>query len=164
MTYRPKHLDRRTQRRRRLSMAAVAVTAAGSLFAASPADAIGPTEASFSDLVVTADDSNSVGRCSFHIKSTDYSSGTAVARLKSSARPSQLLQAGANASVRVRCELFETSSSTFLAGTDRTSQGAYMTAQAETFTVPIVFDYTLCTTVVTQLKSGDVTLQTVCNN
>lgn len=164
MTYRPTHLDTAPRRRRRAALAVAGVTSFAALFASAPAGAIGPSEASFGDLVVTADDSNSVGRCSFHIKDTDFSSNTATARLKSSARPTQILQAGQNASVAVNCQLFSTSTGNLLAVFGRTADGAYMPAKAVTVTVPIVADYTLCTQVITQLKSGDTTSAAVCDN
>lgn len=163
MSDRPKHLARPPRRRRHVLLVVAVVTTFAASWAIPPAGAIGPSEASFSDLVVTADDSNSVGRCSFHIKSTDPGAGSAEARLKSSARPTQLVQAGANASVTVGCVLFKTGGG-LLVGFFRSADGAYLLSQASTVTVPIVADYTLCTLVSTTLKSGDTTFANHCDN
>lgn len=156
MTSRPKHLDPAPRRRRRMSVAVAVVTASAALLAAPPASGIGPSEAALSDLVVTADDGNSVGRCSFAVKSVDYVDGTIRARIKSSARPKTILQADDNAAVSVTCEVFATGGAR-LATFSRQVDNAYMTAQGITLTMPLVVDYTLCTTVRTTTKDGDTT-------
>lgn len=163
MTYRPQHLDTRP-RRRRAAMAVAAATSLAALFAAAPSAATGPSEASLKDLVATADDGNSVGRCSFRVTETDFDTGTIRAKIKNSARPKTILQAGDNASVRVVCQVFDTASFTHLATFDRSVDSAYMTAKGITLTLPLVVDYTLCATVFTETKDGDLTTASECAN
>lgn len=164
MTYRPKHLDPMPRRRRRASLAVALVTSFAALFASAPAGAIGPSEASFMDLVVTANDTNSVGRCSFAVKSVDFQDDTVRARIKNSARPATILQANDNAAVQVRCEVYATATAALLAVFERSVDSAYMTAKGITLTLPLVNDYTLCTYVTTTTKDGDTTTAAQCAN
>lgn len=164
MTHHPQHLDTRP-RRRRAAMAVAGVASLAALFAATPSSiAAGPSEASLKDLVATADDGNSVGRCSFRVTQTDFDTNSIRAKVKNSARPRTVVQANDNASVRVRCTVHNSANGAFLGVFDRSVDSAYMTAQGITMTLPLVVDYTLCATVFTETKDGDLTTASECAN
>lgn len=117
---------------------------------ASAAHAISVEEGLVDNLVVSTEDSRSIGRCVFTVKSADYAAGTVRVQLYAQVRPLDEDAAFDVAHVGATCAVTGVPSAVLTIEAD-----GPIVREGRTYTLPLMEDYEICVSITTTLRSGD---------